>query len=218
MATLPGFNFFTSNVEQTLHENLIVESIRMYAHNMYYLPRTITGSDDIMNEVEAAEFNTALPIELYIKNIDAFEGDGQFLSKFGLEVRDQMTMNLSKRSFETFVKPTTTRNRPFEGDIIFIPMLGVAYQIKYVKSDSIFYAFGKLNMFEVVCDLYENTGDTFNTGNTIIDNTYPPRGNISDIGYDVTDDDSVADNAGFQTEANSYLDLSEDDPFTEGSI
>lgn len=219
MASHSGFNFYNSTLEQNLYENLIVEAIKQYAHDMYYLPRTVINSDDVLNENESISFNAALPVEAYIKNTDSFEGDGQLLSKFaGFEARDQMTLNMSRRSFNEFVKPTTSASRPIEGDIIFIPMLNVAYQIKYTKTDSIFYVHGKLNMFEIVLDLFENNGERFNTGLSLIDSLYPQRSNVNDPGYDIDDDDRDAGNDTFQDEANTILDLSESDPFTEGQI
>ncbi|QIG70820.1 neck protein [Rhizobium phage RHph_I1_18] len=215
MASNPWFNNYTFASEQNLYEDLVVEAIRQYAHDVYYLPRTGDNQDDVMNEMELVSFNSALPVEVYIKNTDAFEGDGQLLGKFGLEVRDQMTLNMSKRSFTQFVKPTTDKTRPWEGDIIFIPMLNVCYQIKYVKSDAVFYTLGKLNMYEIVLDLFENSGERFETGNATIDNLYPARGDVSDPGYSLEDEDNGAENNTLETAVDGVLDLSETDPFTE---
>lgn len=219
MAAHPGFNFYTRSREQNLHENLVTEAIRAYGHNIYYLPRTIDKMDEIRNEAELISFNTALPIEIYIKNTDAFEGDGQLLSKFaGLEVRDQMTLNMSKRSFTEFVKPTTNKPRPLEGDLLFIPMLNVCYQIDYIKTDSIFYFLGALNMYEIVAKIFENNGERFDTGIDAIDDLYPARGDISDPGYDLEAEDRGAANKLIEDEADSFLDFSESDPFTPGSV
>lgn len=218
MARHQGFNFFTHSGEQNLYEDIIVEAIRIYAHDMYYLPRTGVKIDNVMNEYESVTFNKALPVELYIKNTDAFEGDGQLLSKFGWEARDQMTLCMSKRSFQEYVQPTTGNPRPYEGDLIFVPMLNVSYQIKYVKTDSIFFTLGKLNMYEIVLDLFENSGEVFNTGLSLIDDIYPVRGNINDPDYDLESEDLDAANALMQTEADDVLDLSETDPFTSGTV
>src|SRR5690606_25643766 len=120
------------------------------------LPRTGVSEDDLLTEYQYAEFNQALPVEMYVKNFDSFEGEGQLLSKFGLEIRDQMTLILSRRSFKQFIQPYTEKERPLEGDVLIIPFLdNNAYQIKYVNSSAIFYTMGKLQTYEIVCELFE---------------------------------------------------------------
>lgn len=217
MATRSAFPFYTSTREQNLFASLVRENIEIYGHDMYYLPRTKLNTDDMMNEVRVVEFNSALPVELYIKNVDTFEGDGTLLSKFaGLQIQDRMTLCMSFGAFEDFVKPSTNKARPMEGDIIFVPMLKVAYQISYVKKDAIFYALGKLNMYQLDCEMFENQGEIFDTGVTMIDNLYPNRPNADDPGYDIDINDLTADNDPMETEGDNILDFSESDPFTDG--
>lgn len=214
MATNIFFNLYNHMGEQTLCENLVVESVRMYAHDMVYLPRTGINFDEVLNSYEYSEFNSACDIELYIKNFDSFEGEGQLLSKFGLEIRDQMTLVMTKRSFEQFVQPTTSAVRPNEGDVIYIPMLKSAFQINYVNSSPVFYQFGKLFIWEIVCELYEVNNDKFCTGRLEIDNKYRQYGHVDeDLDYRVEDYDTNAQNEVFQDVSDDVLDFSELDPF-----
>ena len=216
MALNPFFNQFTNTSEQSLYEDLVVEAIRIYAYEMLYLPRTRKETDDIMNEVTMAEFNQAISCEFFIKNFMDFEGEGQILAKFGLEVRDQMTVNLSKRSFEEFIKPNTNSSKPNEGDCIYIPMLDVVYQIKYVSTTPVFYSFGSLNMYEITMELIDFTGEKFNTGDPRIDNKYKEFENLlTDPDYNLEDYDLTAQNSVIQSESDDIVDFSENSPFGE---
>lgn len=213
MATNPYFNFFNYEPQQRLYEDLVVEAIRIYAHDMKYLPRTGINFDETLNAYTYSEYNTALDIELYIKNFDSFEGEGQLLSKFGLEVRDQMTLVMSRRSFAEFVQPTTGKSRPEEGDIIYIPMLDTLFQISYVNSSPVFYAFGKLAIWELVCEMYEVNNDSFNTGIVEIDDKYKSYQHADEPGYDLESYDDNAQNRIFQEKSDDVLDFTELDPF-----
>ena len=215
MATNPYFTYFTGQSEQFLYDDIIAECVQIYGHDTFYLPRTGINKDEMMNEYSYDRFLTALPVEVFIRNTDSFEGDGQMLQKMGLEVRDQMTLQMSKRSFEQFIKPTTQNNRPWEGDCIYIPMLAVVYRIKYVKTDAIFYTLGKLNMFELVCEILEYSNEQFATGNTDIDSKYTPfphtSSNTAIETYDLD-----ADNAVIQDNSDEVIDFTEVDPFGVG--
>ncbi len=215
MAVNPWWNNFNNNAEQNLYEDLVVESIRIFGHDVLYLPRTGIKKDDVLNEYSYSTFNTALPIEVYVKNFDSFEGEGQLLAKFGLEIRDQMTLVMSHRSFDEFVGPTTANSRPWEGDCIYIPMLNVVYQIKYVNSSAIFYTLGKLNVWDIVLELLEFNDEVFNTGIPAIDDKYKPFENAftDPDDYDLESYDNNAQNAAFEQLADSVLDFSEQSPF-----
>lgn len=217
MATNPFFSVFSQENEQNLIDDLIVETIKQTGHDVYYLPRTGIKRDDILNEYSYSEFNDALPVEMWINNFSNFEGEGQLLSKFGLEVRDQMTLTVSVRSFEEFIQPTTNALRPEEGDCIYIPMLKVIYQIKYVDSTPIFYTLGKLNCYGLTCDLLEFSNEQFKTGLAEIDNINKPFQNVdTDNDYSLEEYDNNASNSVIQDESEDYLDFSEQSPFRVG--
>ena len=109
---------------------------------------------------------------MYIRSVDGFEGDGEFLSKFGVEVRDQITFSVALRVFENEVGSVLRRDRPSESDLIFFPFTKALYTIKYVNKKPIFYQMGALQMYDVVCELFEYSNEIFNTGIDIIDKTY----------------------------------------------
>lgn len=213
MANNPYFNFFNQKHEQNLQEDLTVESVKQFAHNMIYLPRDINIRDKIMNEPIVQTFSNALDIEMYIKSWDSFQGQGQLMAKFGLEIRDQMTFVMSKRSFAQFIKPTTGKERPWEGDCIYIPMLNVVYQIKYVDSSASFYILGKNYSWEIVCELLEFNNEQFVTGRPEIDDLNPPFEHFDDPDYNLDDYDKTAQNTVIQDESDQIIDWTEKNPF-----
>lgn len=216
MATNPHLQWYTSTREQSLYDDLYVEHIKSYGMDVWYLPRTGVNKDELVNEYQISRFDSALQIESYVKNFDSFEGEGQLLSKFGLEMRDQMTLVVSIRSFNKFIKPSTEKERPWEGDCIYIPMLKAVYQVKYVNTSAIFYTLGKLNTFEIVLDLLEYSNEIFNTGVEEIDSKYIAFQNVQDPDYDLESYDVDADNAVIEDKSDQVLDFSEIDPFQSG--
>src|SRR5210317_1639455 len=103
------FNNYAFTQEQNLIENLIIESIKIYGIEVFYLPRTLVKENQLFGEVVLSKFEQAYPVEMYIKSVDGFQGDGDFLSKFGLEIRDEMVLTVSRRRFgeELAVADTT---------------------------------------------------------------------------------------------------------------
>jgi len=100
MATNKYFRPFTYGREQDTAEDLIIESIKIYGLDVKYLPRTIVGPDALLGEDPLSQFNDAIDIEMYIKNTQQFEGEGDFLSKFNLEIRDQITFVMARKRWE----------------------------------------------------------------------------------------------------------------------
>lgn len=194
------FNNFNSNAEQTLIENLIVESIKQYGIDVYYLPRTLVSEDDLLNEDDLSVFNQAISIEMYIKNIEGFDGDGDLLSKFGMEIRDSMTMTVAKKVFdETF----TQYKRPLEGDLLFFPLNNKIYEIMFVEREAIFYQMGRLQTYDLKLELFEYSKEEFSTNNVIIDSKFEDR--LFDPNVDLDDFDPFADNKYIQDEANNFV-------------
>tara|TARA_B110000444_G_scaffold197137_1_gene187922 strand:+ start:66 stop:929 length:864 start_codon:yes stop_codon:yes gene_type:complete len=159
------------NSEQHLYEDIVVESLRMYGHEVYYLPREIVEEDAILGEDVQSKFGEAYAVEMYLENTDGFEGDGDLMSKFGVQVRDQATFVLSLRTWERFISldsNLTTSLRPNEGDLIYFPMSGSLFEIKFVEHENPFYQVGKLFVFKMQCELFEYSGEDFDTG-TVVD-------------------------------------------------
>ena len=165
------FNNFESSQEQNLIEDLIIESIRVYGHNIYYLPRTVVENDPIFKEDDISQYNAAIMMEVYIKNVDGFQGEGDFLSKFGLEIRDEITFTMAKKTYEdeVYYANRSDNIRPAEGDLIYFPLNQKLFQIKFVEHEAIFYQLGKIQTYDLVCELWEQSEEQFDTGVDIID-------------------------------------------------
>jgi len=224
-------------MEQGLLEDLIIESIRIYGENMYYVPRTLNNKDKIYGEDSITTYENATLVEFYIKNVDGFGGDGNFMSKFGLEIRDQVTFVIAKRIFEEEVDQNGTFGRPREGDLIYFPLNKKLFQIKYTDNKPIYYPLGALQTYELTCELFEYSGEQFNTGIPEIDDIQDKLSmNIFDYSlltqdnfsiatengdylvletYKVETIDPFSDNDSIETEANGFLDFTERDPFSE---
>lgn len=173
MATNFYFNNFQSSQEQTLIEDLIIESIKIYGLDVYYLPRTVVGNDAIFREDDVSKFEDAIQLEVYVKNVDGFAGEGDFLSKFGLEIRDEITLTIAKRVYEDEVFYRNfggDSGRPEEGDLIYFPFNQKLFQIKFVEHEAVFYQMGALQTYDLVCELYEYSDESINTDVAVIDN------------------------------------------------
>jgi hypothetical protein len=152
--------------EQNLVEDLVVESLRMYGHNCYYLPRKIVNEDTILGDAANSSFEDAYEVEMYLENIEGFEGEGDLYSKFGVEIRDTATFVISRRSWERFVSldvNLATGLRPNEGDLIYFPLSKSLFEIKFVEHENPFYQMNKLFVFKMTCDLFEYSGEKFDT-------------------------------------------------------
>ena len=171
MPTNVYFNHAVST-EQHLYEDLVVESLRFYGHECFYLPREVVEEDSILGEDIQSTFGDAYSVEMYIENTEGFEGEGDLFSKFGVQVRDQATFVLSLRSWERFISLDSnlaTSLRPNEGDLIYFPLSGSLFEIKFVEHENPFYQVGKLFVFKMQCELFEYSGEDFDTGVTSID-------------------------------------------------
>ena len=165
MPTNTHFNHAVSS-EQHLYEDIVVESLRMYGHEVLYLPRKVVEEEDIFNEEVQAQFLDAYSVEMYIENTDGFEGDGDLMSKFGVEVRDQATFIISVRTWERFISLDSnlaSSFRPNEGDLIYMPLSGSMFEIKFVEHEDPFYQIGKLFVFKMRCELFEYSNEDFDT-------------------------------------------------------
>jgi hypothetical protein len=236
------FNNFKNSQEQNLIEDLVMESIKIYGHDMYYCPRTLVAKDDIYGEDALSEYNISYSVDMYIRSYDSYEGDGSFLSKFNLEIRDQMTLTVSVRNFMNEVGSLEGIARPQEGDLIYIPMVDRILVIKYVNKTPIFYQMGSIQMYDLVCEIFEYSSEKLNTGiaaidtiehkNSIAMETY---GLLTQDGFVITDQDgfeiiqsgysfetqvgdSYEDNTEVQLEGEAILDWSQIDPFSEGRV
>ncbi len=159
--------------EQDLHEDLVVESLRFYGHEVFYLPRTIVDEDELFGEDTSSKFGDAYAVEMYIENTEGFEGEGDLLSKFGVEVRDQATFVLSRRTWQRFIsldQNLATTTRPQEGDLIYFPLGNQVFEIRFVEHENPFYQLGKLNVFKLQCETFEYSHEEIDVGIAELDN------------------------------------------------
>lgn len=166
------FSHGTRN-EQYLVEDLIIESLRMYGNEVYYIPRTLVSKDDILGEDRLSEFKTAFPIEMYFENIDNFAGQGAFIQKFGLMVEQSATLVVARRRWDQFVGRygvTTLPNRPNEGDLIYFPLSKGLFEVKFVQHQDPFYQLGKLYVYKLQVELFQYSSERIDTGVSTIDN------------------------------------------------
>ena len=169
MAVNPYFNFYTSTEEQSLTNDLVVESIQIYGHNVRYLPRQYTHVDDIFNEVKNSSFTDGFEIEMYINGIQGFEGDGDLLSKFGVEVRDTQNFVVAVTRFEEEAQAKNMHIEPKEGDLIYFPLTDYLMEIKFVENEEVYYQLGKSYVYRLSCEAFEYGQETVNTGIDEID-------------------------------------------------
>ena len=171
MATNPYFNHYGKNTsEQRFIENLMIESIQTYGIDVQYCPRTIVNEDLLLGEDTISAYNSAHTIEMYIKSVDGFEGDGDFVSKFGLQIKDQITFTVARRRWAELGLVTDGRDTaPKEGDLIYFPMTEAVFQVLFVEDESVFYQTGGLQVFDLLCEMYTYSDEKLNTGVDAID-------------------------------------------------
>jgi hypothetical protein len=157
--------------EKRLYEDITIEALKIYGHDVYYIPRTIVNTNAIFNEDTLSKFGEAFQIEMYVENTDGFEGDGDLLSKFGVEVRDSMTLVLSTRRWEELVGrfQSTPEVRPQEGDLIYFPLVRGLFQITFVEDETPFYQIANLPTFKLSCELFEYGNEALDTGIADVD-------------------------------------------------
>lgn len=152
--------------EQDLYEDLIIESLQIYGQDVYYLPREIVSEDKLLGEDDPSRFDEAYKIEMYIENTEGFEGEGDLFTKFGIQIRDQATFIVARRRWRVSVgdkSNTIEIDRPREGDLIYLPLSKSLFQIMHVEHESPFYQLKNLPTFKMKCELFEYTGEDFDT-------------------------------------------------------
>lgn len=158
--------------EQNLVEDLVIEALKIYGFDLMYLPRSMISRDMILNEDIQSKFDNAYMIEAYIENTEGFEGDGIFMSKFGLQIREQATFVVSKRQWEKLVgfwNNGIISNRPAEGDLLYFPLTKSFFEIKFVEHQKPFYQLTNVPVYKLQCELFEYNNEEVDTGNKEVD-------------------------------------------------
>ena len=173
--------YFSQKVrsEQNLYEDIVIESLKIYGQDVYYLPRDIVNEDTIFGDDVTSKFNSSYKVEMYIENVEGFDGEGDLFTKFGIEIRDQATFVVARRRWEQTVRRYDNEiqvQRPAEGDLIYLPLSKSLFQIMAVEHEQPFYQLSNLPTYKLRCELFEYTGEQLDTGIDDIDE-------IEELGY-----------------------------------
>jgi hypothetical protein len=171
MGTSVYFNNQGATREQFLIEDLIIESIKNHGIDIFYLPRASRSStDELFGDDPVKSFNASYPIEMYLETSNDFEGNQEFFSKFGLEIQKAAKVAVARRTFEKYV-PSTLRNLPKEGDLIWLPVQQKLMEIRFVEEEKNFFQAGKVApyMYGLSLETFKYNGEFFNTGILEID-------------------------------------------------
>ena len=171
---MPTNSYFTHGTsgEQNLVEELVIEQIKMFGQDVYYIPRVIVDEDPAFGEDSLSKFDDAYLIEAYLENVEGFGGDGDLFSKFGVRISDKVTFIISRTRFTSLVDDNTTliqEGRPNEGDLIYFPLAQKLFQIQFVQYEQPFFQLGKIHTWGLECELYEYSDEDFDTGVDAID-------------------------------------------------
>ena len=230
--------------EQLLMEDIVIECLKIYGFDTYYIPRAAVNEDKILGEDVLNRYSSAYPLEMYLQNVTGFEGDGDLMSKFGVEIRDTATFVVARRRWDEVIARSgdaVLTTRPAEGDIIYFPLTKAFFEIKRVDATDPFFQVGKLYVYKMECELMQYSSERFDTGVSEIDNIadgdsldinefnlllqsgdralleeYSPAGIVLQS-YNLTTILPNVDNEDFRGEI-SVLDFSERNPFGEINV
>jgi hypothetical protein len=171
---MPTNVYFTQGTknEQFLVEDLIIESLKIYGQDFFYIPRTLVSKDEILGEDRLSKFTSSFPIEMYFENVDSLDGQGAFIQKFGLMMEQSATLVVARRRWEQMVGrfgATIIPTRPCEGDLIYFPLTKGMFEIKFVKHQDPFYQLGKLYVYKLQVELFQYSSEKIDTGIPSID-------------------------------------------------
>jgi hypothetical protein len=229
MATNPYFNNNKYSPTQDLMEDLMIESIKNKGIDVYYLPRRFQKLDQVFGEDVLSYFDVSFPIEMYLESFNGFEGEKEIVSKFGIEIRDNMSLVVAKKRFEQEAfKVENMSDRPIQlqspmmGDLIYFPLSKGLFEIKYVDNKQVFFQGGKLYTYRLDCELFKYSMEELNTGISDIDRIETSI--VSSIDEDgdgdfdyIKDNKTPDDNSNIQNQGSSLIDFTEVDPFSEGN-
>ena len=167
MARNPYFREYTG--EQDLAEDLTIEIIKTMGKDMVYIPRKLMNEDKLFGEDTVSKFDDGYELEMYVASVDGFEGEGDIISRFGLEIRDRMSLVVSKKRFQNEVGVYENITRPKEGDLIYFPISKTLFEINFVEHENPFYQHGKLYTYVLSCEVFTYSQEEIDTGYNEID-------------------------------------------------
>jgi hypothetical protein len=173
-----------SRGEQRLVQSLVNEHLKIYGIEVTFIPRKFVNQSTIIEEVTASKFDDNFLIEAYVENYDGYAGAGDVLTKFGMSLRDEVTLTISKERFEEFIAPfmeadddIELSSRPREGDLVFFPLGQRLFEIKFVEHEEPFYQLGSNYVYKLKCELFEYEDEVIDTDIAAIDTQ------VDDVGY-----------------------------------
>lgn len=178
-----------SSSEQFLLQDLINEQLKIYGIDVYYIPRKIIGTESISKEVTMSKLDDNFIIEAYLDNYEGYGANSDIMSKFGIQLTNEISLTISKEQFEVLIEPfledyKTLDNgeiivsaRPREGDVIFFPLGERLFEIKRVEHEKPFYQLGKNYVYTLSCELLRLEDQIIDTSVEEIDSV------VEDIGY-----------------------------------
>ena len=177
--------------EQRLVQELINEQLKIYGVEVTYIPRKIVNRNTIIEEVTTSKFDDNYLLEAYVENFDGYSGQGDLMTKFGVNIKDELTLTVSKQRFEDFIVPflegesdaeIILASRPREGDLVYFPLGQRLFEVKFVEHEQPFYQLGKNYIYQLQCELYEYEGDEIiDTSIAAIDTLIEDKGPITDL-------------------------------------
>ena len=161
--------YFSEKVrsEMDLYADLVIESLKIYGQDVYYLPRQLMNHDDLLGDDVTSRFPTSHKIEMYIENVEGFDGEGDLYTRFGVEIRDEATFVVSKTRFSAQVQRPDNdidTDRPTEGDLIYLPLTNKMFEIQHVEHEQPFYQIENVPVYKMRATLFEYTGEDLDTG------------------------------------------------------
>ena len=177
-----------SRGEQRLIQSLVNEHLKIYGVEVTFIPRKFVNQSTIIEEVQASKFDDNFLIEAYVENFDGYAGAGDVLTKFGMSLRDEVTLTISKERFEEFIAPFMNADddielasRPREGDLVFFPLGQRLFEIKFVEHEQPFYQLGSNYVYKLKCELFEYEDEVIDTSIEAIDTQVEDVGYIADL-------------------------------------
>ena len=166
--------------EQNLMNDLVEESIKKHGIDISYLPRTSVAVDNLYSEDVASKFTEAHIIEMYIDSTDGFSGEGDMVGQFGLEIRDQVILDVAQRRWKD-EEIVGRLDRPYEGDLIYFPLNDKLFEVRFVEHEKVFYQMGNLPIFTLTCETFEYSHEDIDTGISAIDDIEVDYGYSMDL-------------------------------------
>ena len=171
MGTNIYFNTGTQS-EKNLYEDLMIEQLKIYGQDVFYIPRTLVKEDELFGEDTLSKFGDAYQIEMYFENVEGYEGEKEIMSKFGLQMNEDVTFVVSRRRFEQLVSTDSNliiKTRPNEGDLIYFDKVKKMFEISFVDHDDPFYQVHNIPAFKLKCKTFQYSGEDLDTGIAEID-------------------------------------------------